>query len=114
MLEHLFVDDTPYKSIFNDSCSVIFLESFEGAGSNGDYLVSIVLSYLVLFHFFGFNVQIHVKHNPFGTIKNISQSDPYYKMLFEDCSDSCDAMYYTKANLKKKCNIFTIIFSISI
>jgi hypothetical protein len=69
----LLVDDIPYKSIFNDSCGAIFLELFEGAGSDGDYLLSIVLPYLVSFHFFGFSVQIYLKHNPFGTIKNISQ-----------------------------------------
>jgi hypothetical protein len=52
----LLVDDTPYKSIFNDSCSGIFLELFEGACSDGDYLFSIVLPYLVSLHSFGFNV----------------------------------------------------------
>ncbi len=46
------------------------------------------------------NVQIYVKHNPFGTNRIISQSDPYYNMLFEDYSDSCDAMYYTKEKKK--------------
>jgi hypothetical protein len=56
---NLLVDDTPYKSIFNDSCSAIFLESFEAIGSDGDYLFSIVLSYLVSFHFSGFNVQTY-------------------------------------------------------
>jgi hypothetical protein len=95
----LLVDDIPYKSIFNDLCSVIFLESFEGAGSDGDYLLSIVFPYFVSFHFSGFSFQTYLKHNPFGTIQSISQSDPYYKMLFEDCSDSCDAMYYTKEKL---------------
>jgi hypothetical protein len=106
----LLVDDTRYKSIFNDLWNGIFVESFEGASNNGDYLFSIVLPYLVSFHFFGFSVQTYMKHNPFGTIKSINQSDPYYKMLFEDCSDSCD----TKTKLKKKSNIFTIILSISI
>jgi hypothetical protein len=110
----LLVDDTPYKSIFNDSCSGIFLESFEGASSDGDYLFSIILPYLVSFHFSRFSVQIYVKHNPFGTIKSINQTNPYYKMLFEYYSDSCDAMYYIKAKLKRKRNIFTIILSISI
>jgi len=90
------------------------LESFEGAGSDGDYLLSIVLPYLVSFHFSGFDVQTYLKHNPFRTIKSISQSDLYYKMLFEDCSDSCDVMYYTKAKLKILKYIFTIILNISI
>jgi hypothetical protein len=52
----LLIDDTPYKFIFNDSCSVIFLELFECEHSDGDYLLSTVLPYLVLFHSSGFNV----------------------------------------------------------
>jgi hypothetical protein len=67
-----FVDDTPYKFIFNDSCSVIFLESFESTDSNGDYLLSTVLPYLVLLHSSKFNVQTYMKPNPFGTIRSIS------------------------------------------
>jgi hypothetical protein len=39
-----------------------------------------------------------MKHNPFGIIRSISQSDPYY-MLFEYYSDSCDPIYCTKAKL---------------
>jgi hypothetical protein len=81
----LLIDDTPYKSIFNDSCSAIFLELFEGAHNNGDYLLSIVFPYLVSFHLFGFKIQTYVKQNPFGTIRSISRSDFYYNMLFEYC-----------------------------
>jgi hypothetical protein len=39
----LLIDDYPYKFILNDSCSVIFLESFECVRSDGDYLLSISL-----------------------------------------------------------------------
>ncbi len=92
---------TPYQFIFNDSCSPIFLELFKGANSNGDYLLSIVFPYLVLFHSSRFNVHIYFKHNPFGTIRSISRSDPYYNMLFEYCNDSYDPIYYIKAKLKK-------------
>jgi len=49
------------------------------------------------------------KHNPFGTIRSISRSDPYYNMLFEDYSDSCDAMYYIKEKLKKNV-IYLLLF----
>ncbi len=97
----LLVDDTPYKYIFNDSCSLIFLESFEGVSSNGDYLLSTILAYLVSLHSSRFNVQTYLKHNLFGTIKSISWSDSYYNMLFEYCSDSCDPTYCIKAKLKK-------------
>jgi len=85
------------------------LELFKGASSDGDYLFSIVLPYLVSFPSFGFSVQIYMKHNPFGIIRSISWSDPYYNMLFEDYSDSCDAMYYTKEKLKKNV-IYLLLF----
>jgi hypothetical protein len=78
----LLVDDVPYKSIFNDSYCVIFLELFEDSCSDGDYLFSIVLPYLVSLHSFGFNVQTYVRHNPFWIIRSISCNDPYYNMLF--------------------------------
>jgi hypothetical protein len=91
-----------------------FLESFEGAGNDGDDLFSTALPCLVLFHLFGFIVQTKVKHNSFGTIRIISQNNPYYNMLFEDYSDSCDTMYYIKAKKKFKCNTFTSILHISI
>jgi hypothetical protein len=77
------------------------LELFKGVGSDGDYLLSTVPPYLVSLHLFGFSVQIYMKHNPFGTIRSISWSDLYYNMLFEDYSDSCDAMYCSKEKLKK-------------
>ncbi len=66
--------------------------------NDGDYLFSIVLPYLVSFHLFGFSVQIYVKHNPFGTIRSVSRNDPYYNMLFEYYSDSCDVMFIQKKN----------------
>ncbi len=65
----MLTDDTPYKSIFNDSCNVIFLELFEGASSDGDYLLSTVLPYLVSLHLFGFSVHTYVKHNPLGLLE---------------------------------------------
>jgi len=100
----LLVDDTPYRSIFND-CVVLFLKSFEGAHSDGDYLLSTILPYLVSLHSFGFNVQTYMKHNPFGIIISISQNDPYYNMLFEYYNDSCDPIYCTNAKL----NIYILL-----
>jgi hypothetical protein len=97
----LLIDDRPYKSIFNDSCRAIFFESFESSHNNGDYLLSIVVSYLVSLHSFRFSVQTYVRHNPFGTIRSISRNDPYYNILFEDCSDSCEPTYCIKCVLKK-------------
>jgi len=85
------------------------LELFKGASGDGDYILSTILPYLVSLHSFGLSVQIYMTHNPFGTIRIISQSDPYYNMLFEDYCDSCDAMYYTKEKLKKNV-IYLLLF----
>jgi hypothetical protein len=58
--KNLFVDDMPYKSIFNDSRSAIFLESFDEFPTNGNYLLSIMFLYLVLLASFQPNVQSYV------------------------------------------------------
>ncbi len=71
----------PYKSIFNDSCSAIFLELFEGSCNDGNYLFFIILPYLVSIHLFGFSVQTYVKHDPFETIRGISHDNPYIYVI---------------------------------
>ncbi len=110
----LLIYDAPYKSIFNDLCSVVFLELFEGSSNNGEiHLLFIVFHYLVSLHSFGFNVQIYVRHNHLGTIGSISRNDRYYNMLFEYCNDSCELTYCTKAKLKKGYNIFIIFLTIT-
>jgi hypothetical protein len=65
----LLVDDTPSKSIFDDSCSVIFLESFEGSHNDGDYLFSIVLPYLLSLQSSKFCVHTYIKHIFLGLLK---------------------------------------------
>jgi hypothetical protein len=81
---------------------MLFLKSFEGAHTDGDYLLSTILPYLVSLHSFGFSV-------------SISQNDPYYNMLFEYCNDSCDPIYCTNAKLNIYIYIYIIIIlSISI
>ncbi len=96
------VDDMLLKSISNDSCSVIFLESFEGSHNDGDYLFSTILPYLVSLHSSRFCVQIYIRHNLFGTIRSINRTDLYYNILFQDYSDNCEPTYCTKENLKNK------------
>jgi hypothetical protein len=108
----LLIDDMPYKSLFNDSCSAIFLESFEGSHNHGNYLLSIVLLYLVSLHSSKFSVQTYIRHNPFGNIRRINHNDFYYNMLFEDYTNSCEPTYYTKVKLKKKCNRFIVVLII--
>jgi hypothetical protein len=80
----LLIDDMPCKSLFKDLCSVIFFELFEGSHRNhGNYLLYIVLPYLVSLHSSGFSVQTYIRHNPLGSTRSISCSDFYYNMLFE-------------------------------
>ncbi len=82
------------------------MELFEGFRINGDYLFFTIFPYLVSFDSCGFNVQTYVRHNAFGTLKSINHSNPCYRMIFVGCSDRCEPTYYTKAKLKKRCNIF--------
>ncbi len=39
----LLVDDTTYKIMFNDMCSVMFLEYFDGHGGDDHYLLRFVI-----------------------------------------------------------------------
>jgi hypothetical protein len=84
----LFVDHVPYKSIYNDSYSAIFLQSFGGSHYDISHeLFVIVFPYLVLLGSSRFNVQTYVRCNPFGNITNISCNHLHYKMLFKSCND---------------------------
>jgi len=47
----LFVDDMPYKSMFNKPYSAIVLESFDGLCGEDHYFLGIVFPYLESFHF---------------------------------------------------------------
>jgi len=40
----LFLDNMPYKSMFNDLYNAIFLESFDGLGGEDRYLLGFVFS----------------------------------------------------------------------
>lgn len=106
----LLIDDTPYKSLFNYSRNVIFFESFEGSHCNhGNFLLSIVLPYLVSLHSSRFSVQTYIRHNPFGTIRSISHSNFYYNMLFEDYTNSFEPTYCTKAKLNVICLLLFLL-----
>jgi hypothetical protein len=77
MLGTLFVDDTPYKSLFNGSFNAIYVETFEKSGRNDNYLLGIVLPYMETLHFLEFNVPTFVQDNPFG--RNIKHMIHYTK-----------------------------------
>jgi hypothetical protein len=67
-----FVDDTPYKNIFNGPYSAIFLESFDDLCGEDQYLLGSIFPYLENFHLFGYGVPTFVEHNPFGRINFIN------------------------------------------
>jgi len=90
----LLIDNTPYKSLFNEPYNVIFVETFDSSiGNNNNYLLGSVMPYLEAFQSSRISAPTFVENNPFKHVKHISQNDPKYKMLFENCGDNCDASY---------------------
>jgi len=87
----LFINDMPYKSLFN----AIFLEFFVNFyGDNYLNLLGTIILYLESLHFFGYDVPTFVQFNPFGSIKCINCDDPkQYKIFFVDCNSGCKPSY---------------------
>jgi len=56
----MFSYDTPYKSLFNELFSVIFLESFDNVREDDHYLLETIFLYLNFFHLFGYGVSTFV------------------------------------------------------
>jgi len=50
----LLVDDTLYKSMFNEPFNAIFLQSFHNSNKDNTYLLWVILLYLKPFHCFEF------------------------------------------------------------
>jgi hypothetical protein len=100
----LLVNDTPYKSLFNEPFNAIFLEYFDSFHKEDNYLLGIVFPYLETFHCSKYGVIIFVEENIFGCIKNNSRN----KMLFVKGIGRCDASYCKneKMKMKKKTNFF--------
>jgi hypothetical protein len=97
----LFVDDTPYKSMFNGLYSAIILESFHDHHGEDQYLLGIVFLYLENLHSSRYNVPTFVEHNPFGRIGCIDQDNPrFFKMIFLKCSWTCQPTFYNSVKLK--------------
>jgi hypothetical protein len=65
----LFVENTPYKNMFNGPYNAIFWDSFDGRCGEDHYLLGFVFPYLANLHSFGYYVPTFVEHNPFGRIK---------------------------------------------
>jgi hypothetical protein len=67
----LFIDDTPYKSLFNLPLNAIFLKTFYGSQIDGDYL-----------------------------LKTILHSDLQYEKLAKSCSSKCHDIFCNKMKFK--------------
>jgi hypothetical protein len=99
----LLVDDIPYKSMFDGSYNVIFMETFDSFHGEDKYLMGIVFPYLKSFHFSRYGVCTFVEHNPFGRIRCINQNDlKQFKMLFVKCNYDCKPTFYNNEKLKLK------------
>jgi hypothetical protein len=99
----LFVDNTPYKSLFIGPFNVIFVKTFENfVRDNNNYLLGALLLYLEDLQSSRLSVPTFVEDNPFGSIRHFSQNDLKYKTLFENCGGSCDVSYCTKVRMKMK------------
>ncbi len=92
----LLVNDTPYKSLFNEPFNAIFLESFNSFHKEDNYLLGIV--FLETFHCSKYGVKFFVEENIFGCIKSNNRN----KMLFVKCTSRCDVSYCKNEKMKMK------------
>ncbi len=76
------VDDTPYKTMFNDMYNAMFLEYFDSRGGDDHYLLKFVLPYLENIHSSRYGIPTFVKDNPFGRIKCINRDDQGHFKMF--------------------------------
>jgi hypothetical protein len=92
----LFINNMPYKSLFNGLFNAIFLKSFVNfCGDDHLNLLGTILLYLESLQFFGYDVPTFVQLNPFGSIKCINCDDPkQYEILFVECNNVCKPSYY--------------------
>ncbi len=60
----LFINNTPYKNLFNRLFSAIFLEYFDNVCGEVHDLLGIVLPYLEFLHLSEYGVSTFVQHNP--------------------------------------------------
>ncbi len=98
----LFIDDTPYKIMFNRPYSAIFWD-FDDFRGEDHYLLKTIIPYLEFLHLFGYGVFTYVKHNPFGRIEYINCDDPkQFKMLFVNCNNGCKPSFCNNAKLNMK------------
>jgi hypothetical protein len=99
----LFIDDAPYKSMFNNLYSAIFFKSFDSLRGEDQCLLGSILPYVENLDSFGYDVPTFVEHNPLGRIKCIDQNNlGLFKMLFVKCSHTCQPIFCNSVKLKLK------------
>jgi len=97
------IDNTPYITYLNPSFNAIFVEFYEYAPKEDNYLTKKFLSYLKFLHNYGLNVLTFVELYPFNAIKSIKENNVKFRTLFEKCT-----MAYSTSLCK---NCFTFIVS---
>jgi hypothetical protein len=90
----LLVDDMPYKTCLYPPFNVIFVESYEYAPKEDNYLMKTFFPYLEFLHNFGLSVPTIVKLYSFGSIKSIKEDDVKLWTLFERCTMACSISFY--------------------
>jgi len=73
--------------------NAIFVESYEYAPKEDNYLMKTLFLYLKFFHYSQFNVFTFVEFYPFDTIKSIKEDDVRFWVLFKKCTMACSANF---------------------
>jgi len=98
----LFINDTPFKIMFNGLDSAIFLEFFYDPHGHDFYLLG-TFPYLDSLHSSRFGVFTFIQHNPFSRIRCINHDDlGGFKMFFVKCSHGYKPSFCNNAKLKLK------------
>jgi hypothetical protein len=99
----LFIDNAPYKSVFNGLYSAIFLESFDNIRGEDRYLLGSILPYLEIFIRLDMVFPPLLNINPFTRNRCINPDNSrIFKILFVKCSRTYLPTFCNSAKLKLK------------
>jgi hypothetical protein len=85
----LLVHNMPYKTCFNPPFNVIFVESYEYALKEDNYLMKTLIPYLEFLHYSRLSVPTFMELYHFNSIRNIKESDVKFRMLFKKSTMAC-------------------------
>jgi hypothetical protein len=80
----LVVNDKPYKTCLNLSFNAIFVESYEYAPKENNYLMKTLLSYLEFLHFFGLSVSTFVELYIFDAITSTKEDNVKFQTFLKN------------------------------